>query len=175
MFLFELNVSVHLLKFREMYCTVVAVCIMHTCTYGFKRYFHFTWNSTLLIKVWLDVIFKSLSCNQQVCFGFVCGGGCLVIFFFLDNIYLPVSIHSLCSFWWVCVAADRQSGLPHTKSGQNMSCWHLESKWFINFMARYCMAELHLSYAQNSKTTAIENSLKVIRQICDSWCCYQIH
>lgn len=72
MFLFELNVSVHLLKFRETCCTVVAVCIMHTCTYGFKRYFHFTWNSTLLIKVWLDVIFKSLSCNQQVCFGFVC-------------------------------------------------------------------------------------------------------
>lgn len=42
MLLFELNVSVHLLKFREMCCTVVAVCIMHMCTYGFKRYFHFT-------------------------------------------------------------------------------------------------------------------------------------
>lgn len=113
MFLFELNVSVHLLKFRETCCTVVAVCIMHTCTYGFKRYFHFTWNSTLLIKVWLDVIFKSLSCNQQVCFGFVC---VVVVvwwfFFFLDNIYLPVSIHNLCSLWWVCVAADRQTVWP---------------------------------------------------------------
>lgn len=132
MFLFELNVSVHLLKFRETCCTVVAVCIMHTCTYGFKRYFHFTWNSTLLIKVWLDVIFKSLSCNQQVCFGFVC---VVVVvwwfFFFLDNIYLPVSIHSLCSLWWVCVAADRQT------AGQNLSCWHLESKWLIHFMAQY--------------------------------------
>lgn len=72
MFLYELNVSVHWLKFRELCCTVVAVCIMHMCTYGFKIYFHFTWNSTLLIKVWLGVIFKSLSCNQQiwfVCFG----------------------------------------------------------------------------------------------------------
>lgn len=68
MFLFELNVSVHWLKFRELCCTVVAVCIMHMCTYGFKRYFHSTWNSTLLIKVWLGVIFKSLSCNQQIWF-----------------------------------------------------------------------------------------------------------
>lgn len=42
MLLFELNVSVHLLKFREPCCTVVAVCIMHMCTYGFKRDFHFT-------------------------------------------------------------------------------------------------------------------------------------
>lgn len=42
MLLFELNVSVHLLKFRETCCTVVAVCIMHMCTYGFRGYFHFT-------------------------------------------------------------------------------------------------------------------------------------
>lgn len=42
MLLLELNVSVHLLKLRESCCTVVAVCIRHMCTYGFKRYFHFT-------------------------------------------------------------------------------------------------------------------------------------
>lgn len=83
----ELNVSVHWLKFRETCCTVVAVCTTQMCTYGLKRYFHFTWNTTLLIKVWLDVIFKSLGCNQQVSLLF--HWGVLFDFFFsLDTVYL---------------------------------------------------------------------------------------
>lgn len=51
------------------------------CTYGLERYFHFTWTTTLLIKVWLDVIFKSLGCHQKV--SLVWFGGFVWFFFHL--------------------------------------------------------------------------------------------
>lgn len=113
MFLFELNVGVYWLKFRELCCTVVAVCIMHMCTYGFKRYFHFTWNSTLLIKVWLDVIFKSLSCNQQV--WFVC--------FWVAFLCWAFAPGSICSAggavtpWGLWGTADGQTDRPDHPAG----------------------------------------------------------
>lgn len=151
MLLFELNVSVHLLKFRETCCTVVAVCIMHMCTYGFRGYFHFTWNTTLLIKVWLDVTFKSLTCNQQVSllFLFVAVFFSWIPFLCWESVLSFIVLSSLWSLVgflaltprlscpWLSLgllATTNHLDMIYTKVGMNLNCEHLEFKCVIYFM-----------------------------------------
>lgn len=67
LFLFEMNVHENFLRLRKM-CLYVVCCLYHAYVYVwfFKKYFHSTWISTLLIKVWLDVIFTSLNWNERI-------------------------------------------------------------------------------------------------------------